>query len=149
MQLIDLADYPLIAMGRMLWLAHQINQPVETLTKPAPVQALAAIAAAITKQEAASLTAAYQLVAHGGLAEPFASLRGQPVEVWVFEDALPGLQAARGAVELLGQQGLDAHFHGIGIATGGPKAAALKSVCDVILPDVNVAIEYVAHAIDA
>jgi hypothetical protein len=147
LQLIDLQGYPLIAMGRMLWLSQHINRPVETLTKPAPVQALAAIAAAVTRHEAASLTAAYRLIAQSELTEPFASLRSEPLHVWVFEDARPGLQAARGAVELLCQHTIDAHFHGIGIASGGPKADALKSICDIILPDVNVAIEYVTRAI--
>ncbi len=148
-QLIDLADYPLVAMGRMLWLAQQIDQPVETLTKPAPVQALAAIAAAITKQEAASLMAAYGLAAHDELTEPFESLRSESLHVWVFEDALPGLHAARGAVKLLCRHEIDAHLHAIGISAGGLKADVLKSQCEIIVPDVNVAIEHVAHAIDA
>ena len=43
----------------------------------------------------------------------------------------------------------DAHLHAIGIANGGPKAQALKSLCEVIVPDVNVAIEHVARIIDA
>ena len=146
-QLVDLRGYPLIAMGRMLWLSHYINQPVETLTKPAPVQALAAIAAAITRDEVGSLTAAYQLMAQGKLDEPFASLRGQSVAIWVFEDATPGLIAAAGAVDLLRRFDLDVHLHGIGIAIGGPKAEALKPLCEIIVPDVNVAVEYVNRAI--
>jgi hypothetical protein len=148
-QLVNMQAYPLIATGRMLWLARQINRPVETLTKPAPVQALAAIAAAITKQEAASLMAAYETMFHRKLSEPFASLRSLPLHVWVFEDALPGLHAARGAIELLRQHGLDAHLHAIGIAAGGPKAAALRPSCEVIWPDVNKAVEYVTSCLDA
>lgn len=146
-QLVNLQAYPLIATGRMLWLSRQINRPVETLTKPAPIQALAAMAAALNGQEAASLNAAYRLMAHGELTEPFASLRGQVVDVWVFEDALPGLHASRGAVELLRQHGLDAHLHGIGIAAGGPKVAALKTICEIVVPDVNAAVEHVNRAI--
>lgn len=145
--LVDLLNYPLIAMGRMLWLSRQINQPVETLTKPAPVQALAAIAAALTQREAESLTNAYRLAAHGELAAPFAMLRGQPVEVWVVEDAAPGLRAARGAIDLLRTFDIDATLRGIGIANGGPKAAALQSLCEIIVPDVNVAVEYIARLI--
>ncbi len=146
-QLVDLQAYPLIASGRMLWLSRLVNRPVETLTKPAPVQALAAMAAALSKQESASLIAAYQLMARGELAEPFASLRSEPLHVWVFEDALPGLHASRGAIELMRQHDIDAHLHGIGIAAGGPKVEALKSVCEIIVPDVNVAIEHVNRAI--
>jgi hypothetical protein len=145
--LVDLLDYPLMAMGRMLWLAQQLDRPVETLTKPAPIQALAAIAAALTKREAASLTAAYRLAAHGELAEPFASLRGQPVDVWVVEDAVPGLHAARRAIDLLRTFDIDARLHGLGIATGGPKAAALQPWCEISVPDVNAAIEHLARVI--
>ena len=146
-RLVDLQAYPLTAMGRMLWLAQRLQHPVESLTKPAPVQALAAIAAALTKREAASLTNAYRLAAHGELTEPFASLRGQWVDVWVVEDAVPGLHAARGAIDRLRTFGIDAHLHGLGIANGGPKAAALQPLCEIIAPNVNVAVDHIARSI--
>ncbi len=149
LQMIELDQYPLIAMGRMQWLAAQVKQSVESLTKPAPVQALAAIGAALTRQEAASLTTAYRLVTHGELTAPFSDLRDQAVHIWVVEDATLGLQAVRSAIDLLRHYEIDAHLHGIGISPGGPKAEALAPWCEVVLTDVNEAIAHIADALAA
>ena len=146
-QLTGLDDYPLIAMGRMQWLAGKVKQKVESLTKPAPVQALAAIAAALTRHEAESLNAAYALVSRGTLIEPLIELKDRSVEVWVMEDATLGLHAAASAIDLLCQHSIDARLHAIGISSGGPKAEVLASLCDVVLPDVNAAIDHIAKAI--
>jgi hypothetical protein len=146
-QVAGLEDYPLIAMGRMQWLAARVKQPVEYLTKPAPVQAFAAIGAAISQRESAALIAAYALVSRGEVIAPLATLIGQSIDVWVVEDAVLGLHAARGAIELLPHFGIDARLHGIGISSGGPKAAALAPLCEVIVKDVNEAIDSIAHAV--
>ena len=146
-QLVQLDQYPLIAMGRMQWLAAQVRQPYEALTKPAPVQALAAIGAALSRREADSLRAAYVFYADGELTAPLDELVGQAAEVWVIEDATLGLRAAKGAVELLKAGGLEAKFHGLGVSGGGPKAEALAPLCEAILSDVNAAIEYIDRRI--
>ena len=39
------------------------------------------------------------------------------------------------------------NLHQIGIATGGPKAAVLQSLCDIVLPDVNAAIDHIAQCL--
>ena len=146
-QLDQLDQYPLIAMGRMQWLAAQVQQPYEALTKPAPVQALAAIGAALSRREADSLRAAYAFYVDGELNAPLDELVGQSAEVWVVEDATLGLRAAKGAVDLLKACGLEAKFHGLGISNGGPKAEALAPLCEAILPDINAAIEYIDHRV--
>ena len=145
--LVQMQGYPLIASGQMMWLAEQVQQPIESMTKPAPVQALAAIGAAISNDQPAALHAAYALQSTGKLIKPLAELIKQSVEVWVVEDAMLGLQAARGAIDLLQQKSIAAHLHPIGIATGGPKAAVLQSLCDIVLPDVNAAIDHIAHSL--
>ena len=146
-QLVQLEQYPLIAMGRMQWLAAQVQQPYEALTKPAPVQALAAIGAALSRREADSLRAAYAFYVDGELNAPLDELVGQLAEIWVVEDATLGLRAAKGAVDLLKACGLEAKFHGLGISNGGPKAEALAPLCEAILPDINAAIEYIDHRV--
>jgi len=162
MQLLDMA-YPLIATGRVQWLAAKVNVPFESVTKPAPIQALAAIGAAITHEEANSLLAAHALVSRGELIGPLARLaalvgcdhpaesrgfgnpRGatQGVNVWIVEDGILGLQATHGAIDLLKHSGLDIYTHAIGIAAGGPKAEVLAPLSEIVLPDVNAAIEYI------
>ena len=161
MQLLAM-NYPLIATGRVQWLAAKVNVPFESVTKPAPIQALAAIGAAVTREEANSLLAAHALVSRGELIGPLAALRpvsraatppdgkkqpGPPdrsgIHVWIVEDGILGLQATHGAIERLKPHGLDIHAHAIGIAAGGPKAEALAPLSEIVLPDVNAAIAYI------
>lgn len=143
MQLLGMA-YPLIATGRVQWLAAKVNVPFESVTKPAPIQALAAIGAAVTHEEANSLLAAHALVSHGELSGPLAALKpiGAGIHVWIVEDGILGLQATHGAIALLKHTGLDIHAHAIGIAAGGPKVEALAPLSEIVLPDVNEAIAY-------
>ncbi|NTU63127.1 MAG: hypothetical protein HGB05_06930, partial [Chloroflexi bacterium] len=142
MELLDMT-YPLIATGRVQWLAAKVNVPFESVTKPAPIQALAAIGAAITRKEAHSLLAAHALVARRELIEPLARLKDRVVNVWIVEDGILGMQATHGAIDLLKQRGLDIHAHAIGVAVGGLKAKALAPLSEVVLPDVNTAIAYI------
>jgi hypothetical protein len=162
MQLLDMR-YPLIATGRVQWLAAKVNVPFESVTKPAPIQALAAIGAAITHEEAHSLLAAHALVSRGELVGPLAMLKpvrsaatlpaqgehdGPPdssrTHVWIVEDGILGLQATHGAIDLLKRSGCDIHAHAIGIAAGGPKAQALAPLSETVLPDVNAAVDFIA-----
>ena len=142
MQLLDM-NYPLIATGRVQWLAAKVNVPFESVTKPAPIQALAAIGAALTQEEAEALLAAHALVAQGELSGPLTGLRDRTTHVWIVEDGILGLQATYGAINLLKERGLDIHAHAIGIAAGGPKAEALAPLSERVLPDVNAAIAYI------
>ena len=142
MQLLDM-HYPLIATGRVQWLAAKVNVPFESVTKPAPIQALAAIGAAITHEEANSLLAAHALMSRGELIEPLAHLKDQTVHVWIVEDGILGMQATHGAIDLLQRSGLNVQAHGIGIAMGGPKADALTPLSEIVLPDVNAAMAYI------
>ena len=144
MQLLDM-DYPLIATGRVQWLAARVNVPFESVTKPAPIQALAAIGAAITHEEANSLLAAHALMSRGELIGPLANLRAikSGIHVWIVEDGILGMQATHGAIDLLKHHGLAVQAHAIGIAAGGPKADALAPLSEIVLPDVNAAIAYI------
>ncbi len=142
MQLLDM-HYPLIATGRVQWLAAKVNVPFESVTKPAPIQALAAIGAAITHEEANSLLAAHALMSRGELIGPLTRLKDRIAHVWIVEDGILGMQATHGAIDLLQRSGLAVQAHAIGIAAGGPKADALASLSEIVLPNVNVAIEYI------
>jgi len=145
MQLLGM-DYPLIATGRVQWLAAKVNVPFESVTKPAPIQALAAIGAALTREEANSLLAAHALMARGELIGPLTRLKNYTTHVWIIEDGILGMQATHGAIDLLKLNGLEIHAHAIGIAAGGPKAAALVPLSECVLADVNTALEYItAH----
>ncbi len=141
MQLLGM-DYPLIATGRVQWLADKVQVPFETVTKPAPIQALAAIGAAVTHEEANSLLAAHALMVRGELIGPLKRLQDRVNHVWIMEDGILGMQATHGAIDLLQRHGLEIHAHAIGIAAGGPKADVLAPLSEIVLPDVNAALTY-------
>jgi hypothetical protein len=147
LQLIDLSETPLIGMGRMQWLAAQVGAKVEYLTKPAPVQALAAILAAVTGHESDSLRAAYRLISEGDSASVPVALWREPADVWVVEDAVLGIHAAMGAADLLRKRGVTTRLHTLGISAGGPKADALAGLCEAVVPGVDQAIDYIAARI--
>lgn len=149
MQLVELSELPLIAMGRMQWLAQRVGSKVEYLTKPAPVQALAALFTALTRRESESLESAYRLVSEGESVKILASLTDQPIDVWVVEDAALGIHSALGAIDLLRKSDVDARLRALGVSRGGPKADVLRELCETIVPTVNEAISYIADHIRA
>lgn len=149
MLLLDLSDCPIIAMGRMLWLAERVGTKVEYLTKPAPVQALAAIIAAIIRRESEALETAYRMVSEGDDSSFLAGLRNQLIDVWVVEDARLGVHAAAGAADILRRYRVDVRLHALGVSAGGPKAEVLAGLCEAIVPSVNEAIVYIDERIRA
>jgi hypothetical protein len=149
LQLIDLGDVPLIAMGRLQWLAAQVGTKVEYLTKPAPLQALAAILAAVSRREAESLRSAYRLVSEGESLGVLSPLAGQPIDVWVVEDSSLGVHAALGAIELLRKHDADVRLRALGVSPGGPKADVLSGLCEAVVPTADDAIRYIADHMHA
>lgn len=137
--LVGLNAYPLIGLGRVHWLAQKVGQRGDYLVKPSPVQALAAIGAAWSGQEAAALEAALALYQDNDLLPPLADI--EPGTVHIFEDSPGGIDAVKRAIELLQTAGLDiaCQLHGIAPADG-PKAKAMTARDVPIYPSVNEAI---------
>lgn len=121
--LVGLEPLPLIGLGRLQWLASRIGESAETLVKPSPVQALAAIGAAASGDEAAALEAALQFHREDLLLSPLSDL-GETV-VHVFEDTPGGLRAVQHAAALLREAGLPVTVQPYGIAPAGSSKAAL------------------------
>ena len=142
-QLVGLEQYPLVAMGHMQWLADRHGEAVEALTKPSPVQVLAALGAALSGEERAAPEAAYALVRSNQIHEPLDTLNDQGIELYVLEDAVPGLQAATEGLRILDMQGISAQLRGIGVSRSQVKAAALAPYCTTIVPDVNAGLSWI------
>ncbi|RPJ00190.1 MAG: hypothetical protein EHM39_05250, partial [Chloroflexi bacterium] len=140
---------PLIGQGRVSWLASQMGRGVADYIKPSPVQGLAAIGAAAShneidtlhaaapQTEIDALYAAAALYERGDLTGPLAGLHGSPARVIVFEDSVGGISATRQAVERLAQAGLDVTFIGVGVSPNPDKRAALSTVADHLVDDIN------------
>ncbi|MBN1875197.1 MAG: hypothetical protein JXA33_13275 [Anaerolineae bacterium] len=138
--LVGLDKLPLIGLGHVGWLGLRVGVDVATLVKPSPVQALAAIGAAASGQEATSLEAAWALYAERRLTPPLTDLGRTAIHV--FEDSTGGLRAVRHAVALLNAAGIPVTYHPYGItpATGTKKEAMTKEGVQVY-HSVNIAVQ--------
>jgi hypothetical protein len=137
-ELLGLAEaVPLMGQGRVGWLAERRGRTAANYVKPSPVQALAAIGAALSGPESAALEAAAILVEEGVLTGPLATLADRPAHVIVFEDATGGVRATRQAVEQLKNTGLGVTFEAVGVSPHRDKRAALAEVANHVVDDVN------------
>lgn len=137
--LVRLDPWPLIGLGRLQWLAERVGVDVETLVKPSPVQALAAIGAAATGQETAALESAWALQLGNTLTPPLSDLKNTTIHV--FEDSAGGLQAVQYAAEQLNAAGKDVRYQPYGITPStGAKAARMNNLKVQTYPTINDAI---------
>jgi len=117
LKLVGLADIPLIAFGKLEYLAAQRGLDAGALIKPSPVHALAATVAALTGNEWAGLQAAGDWFQTGKLNGAFADLPRE-FELFVVEDTLGGIRSTLTAGEILRQSGFDVLTHTIGLTSG-------------------------------
>ena len=94
LKLVGLADIPLIAFGKLEYLAAQRGLDAGALIKPSPVHALAATAAALTGDEWSGLQSAGDWFQTGKLNGVFADLPRE-FELFVVEDTLGGIRSTR------------------------------------------------------
>ena len=133
-----LEELPLVAAGKMGWLALQTGKRVDQLTKPSPVQALAAIGTAVTRQIGSALWAASELYFENH-ADGFWQM--PPLSIHVFEDAGGNINAVRKAAELLAAAGLPNRVTAWGIANNPQKREALRNAGANLVEKVDQAIE--------
>lgn len=138
LETLGLAELPLIGAGKISWLAERMNVPAHELAKPSPVQALAAIAAAVTRQTGQALRAAADFHLHGamGLYKDFPAL-----SVHVFEDSGGNAASVRRAAEKLTAAGLDCKYTAWGIGENPVKQQALLKAGAALVPDINQAVQ--------
>jgi hypothetical protein len=123
--LVGLEGWPLIGLGQLQWLAAHCGGQTAQMVKPSPVQALAAIGAAVGP-ETASLEAAWVFRETGELRGPLASLGSTTVHI--FEDTAGGMRGVRSAVEALRTAGVDIDWQPYGVTPAmGAKAEALAA----------------------
>lgn len=122
LELTGLQNIPLLAFGKLEYLAarHQLN--AEVLLKPSPFHALAATLAAWTGEELAALQAAYDWRNTGALNGRFRALPAS-FELIVVEDTLSGIRSAQAAGAILQAAGFHVVVRPFGL-TGGSAAKA-------------------------
>jgi phosphoglycolate phosphatase-like HAD superfamily hydrolase len=117
LKLVGLADIPLIAFGKLEYLAAQRRLDAGALIKPSPVHALAATAAAFTGNEWTGLQSAGDWFQTGQLKGVFDDLP-RTFELFVVEDTLGGIRSTQAAGKILQQSGFDVTVHALGLTSG-------------------------------
>jgi hypothetical protein len=128
LKLLGLEHLPMIALGHVQWLADIHNERVYDLTKPAPVQALAAMLTASGINEHLALHCAYALWKSNTFTPEYQRLHGE--QVYVFEDNAAGVRACHDAAGLLKTHRVTVNVHGMGVARAEAKRQALAPWCD-------------------
>jgi hypothetical protein len=139
LKLVGLPELPLIAFGRVRWLAEQTGVHEEAYLKPSPVQATAALLAALSGDERASLESTLD----AQRMHAFLSGFDQPLHVHVFEDSAGGIEAVRRAAQAISDAGVQTSVYAWGIAAHPQKAAALEHTAAQVFPDINDALRIV------
>ncbi|HEY3289773.1 MAG TPA: hypothetical protein VGK87_06565 [Anaerolineae bacterium] len=135
LRLLNLERLPMIALGHVQWVADQFDERVYDLTKPSPVQALAAFLAAAGEGEKEALLAAYRIWKRGESSEVFRRIMDE--HIYVLEDNAAGIRACLFAAELLSSHGINVTIHGLGVTNAAPKRMALLPVCDAVFENPN------------
>lgn len=134
---LGMPELPLMGLGPMQWLADVKGGSIWDYAKPALVQPVAAMLAAVGFPLPEAALAAYAFVMQGETSD-VARLAGR--RVIVFEDNAGGVRAARQAAEALARAGVPIRVTGFGVARDPAKREALAEVCDRLFDDVNAAL---------
>jgi hypothetical protein len=144
LRLVKAPPISLIGYGQISCLAEKIKQTPDSLLKPNPVQALAAIGAALCNDEWKALQWAYLLlnaVDHEPHDETLGIKIPEKIRVNVFEDSSYGIQAVLGAAKILKNHKIESGVAAWGIASSPLKIKALKRQGAMVFDDINLAVE--------
>ena len=126
LELVGMRKIPLIAFGKLEYIAVQYGLDPAKLVKPSPFQALAATLVALTDDELSALQAAYAWHVSGKLNGFFSELP-KSFELIVVEDTMGGVRSVRAAGEILQKLGLDVIVKAYGLTSGiSAKKAAFE-----------------------
>jgi hypothetical protein len=127
LELVEMKDIPLIAFGKLEYIAAQHGLDPAALVKPSPFQALAGTLAAWTGEELSALMAAHDWHETGKLNSRFSDLP-RSFELVVLEDTMGGIRSVWAAGGIFQQAGYDVNVRPLGLTSGSPaKAAAFKA----------------------
>jgi hypothetical protein len=123
LELAGLEEIPMIAHGRLQYLAAQHGHDAATLEKPSPFHALAAVLAASTGEEWMALQAASHWLETNSLNGKFVRLP-KTFDLIVVEDTLGGVRSVRAAAEILKSSGFNVTVRPFGLTLGNAAKAS-------------------------
>ena len=149
LELVQLSEIPLIGYGKIIYLARQLGLMAESLLKPSPVQAIAAILAAICGDESLALVEGYNVYAKPRYLPDAILQPGNTLNIHVFEDSAGGIEAVLQAARILTAKGIPCSVSAFGIASHPEKIAALKQAGASIQPSTSQAVSLSLQSISA
>ena len=133
-QLIGLSGLPIVGSGEIHWLAQEMNVNVETLLKPAPTHALAAVFAALGIPLEDSLKNSFSWIVSNHSIDTRVIPKS---EVYVFEDTTAGIISVENMQRVLAQKNIHINTHKIGISSNLIKISNLKDQGALIYNSIN------------
>jgi len=130
---LGLSALPFVSMGHLDWLSTHRDLEPQSLLKPSPVHALAALRLATGDLIGEALAAAAALELDHQDDGGWRRLDG--TQAVVFEDSFRGLQSARGAQQALDRIGFQLSLDLRGVTTLDVKRRALELAGGVVYPD--------------
>ncbi len=140
LDIVGLSRLPLIAEGKLRWLGEQLNVTGEHFLKPNPVQALAAVMAALAVPQSVAVLSAEEMVRTNKLAPQLEPFVGHPIDILVFEDSASGILGGQAAGELLNKYGIPTRVFGYGISPLAVKQEKLAATGATLFDDINLAL---------
>jgi hypothetical protein len=138
LQINGLEDVPIMGYGQVYRAAQLAGIKTDSILKPAAVQALGAIGAAVFRDGLEAMQAAITWTTSGD-ASYFERLPA--LDLHIFEDSAGSIQGVKSASQLLTQLGIPVTLHAWGIASNPEKIAALQSAGAEIFSDINSAVQ--------
>lgn len=140
LSLLGFETVPVMGYGRMVYTGSVYGVDADSLVKPSPFQALAAVKAAWSGREWEALQWAMKIYNQEHQNQPANDELPKKFELHVFEDSAGGIRAVKHAAEILRGIGYDVSFFGWGIATVEEKVRALQKTEVPVYEDVNLAL---------
>jgi hypothetical protein len=140
---LGLDEIPLIGFGKLQYLAELEKINPDTLIKPSPVQALAAILAAYHNEELHAIEIAYRV--SNCASEELPGLKNllnlpDTLELHIFEDSFVGIRACLEAIKILEKVGFQISFNSWGISEDKDKIEALQACGARVYANINQAL---------
>jgi hypothetical protein len=146
----DLINVPMMAYGRMQFLAGQLKSTTASLVKPYPYQALAGIKAALDGNELSALLWVGNIYR---MKQPdFVGSKQNRIDSWeldlpedldihIFEDMPVGIQSTRQAADILSEFGINVKLTAWGIAHDQMMETVLSAQGAQVYTDINQAVQ--------
>jgi hypothetical protein len=122
-ELVGLKDIPIVGWGGITWLAQKRQVDQQTIVKPSPIHALAAMRVALGDSQETALMEAANLI-ETGQAMPIWKRLDQAL-VYMFEDTPAGIKSLQAATEVLEKINITIDPGYFGIAKKAVKKKAL------------------------